>query len=198
MAIAATSACRCVQCKMQLSSMHGVQPGIATYCSCILHNRSCLSWCTGVHRRGRNREAGKLAMVDLEGWVNIRRTGGGGISNKLTLAQQFPFTTSHLLFPWRLCEDGMMVEGRDYRFTTFQARESSLVEERAAFFVKMQQEGVSEHSSHFACTRICPAKHLSPVPTGDKIRSCFRIPHHVVLAQYRNQSGQARLRNIRK
>ena len=86
-----------------------------------------------------------------------------------------------------------MVEGRDYRFTTFQARESSLVEERAAFFVKMQQEGVSEHSSHFACTPNCPAKHLTPVLTGDKIRSCFRKPHHVVLAQYRNRSGQARL-----
>ena len=78
MAIATTSVARCAQCKMQLSSMHGVQPGIATDCSCILHNWSCLSWRAGVHRRGRNREAGKLAMVDLEGWVNIRRTGGGG------------------------------------------------------------------------------------------------------------------------
>ena len=35
---------------------------------------------------------------------------------------------------------GMMVKGRDYRFTTFQARESSLVAERAAFPVKMLQE----------------------------------------------------------
>ena len=48
--------------------------------------------------------------------------------------------------------DVMMVEGRDYRFTMFQARESSLVAERAAFPVKMLQDGVSEHSSCLACT----------------------------------------------
>ena len=43
----------------------------------------------------------------------------------------------------------MIVEGRDYRFTMFQARESSLVAERAAFLVKMLQEGVSEHKLAF-------------------------------------------------
>ena len=38
--------------------------------------------------------------------------------------------------------NGIMVEGRDYHFSMFQARESSLVAERAAFPVKMLQEGV--------------------------------------------------------
>ena len=56
-------------------------------------------------------------------------------------------------FPLAACMDGIMVEGREYFFSMFQARESLLVAERAAFPVKMLQEGVSEHSSHFACTR---------------------------------------------
>ena len=49
--------------------------------------------------------------------------------------------------------DWMIVEGRDYPFTTFQARESSLVVERATFPAKELQDGVSEHSSQFACTQ---------------------------------------------
>ena len=43
--------------------------------------------------------------------------------------------------------DGMIVEGRDYRFTMFHDHKSSLVAERAAFPVKMLQEGL------FACMR---------------------------------------------
>ena len=43
--------------------------------------------------------------------------------------------------------DGMVVEGRDYRFTMIQPRESSLVAKRAAFPAKMLQDWVSEHSS---------------------------------------------------
>ena len=49
--------------------------------------------------------------------------------------------------------DWMIVEGREYSFTTFQARESSLVAERATFPAKALQDGVSEHSSQFACTQ---------------------------------------------
>ena len=100
-----------------------------------------------------------------------------GFPNKFTLAQHFPLTTLHPLFPWRWCINGMMVEGKDYRFNTFQAWESLLVAERVTFPVKMLQDGVSEHNLHFACTRrssywICPAKPFTPVLTRDKVRSC--------------------------
>ena len=37
--------------------------------------------------------------------------------------------------------DGMIVDGRDHCFTTFQAQESSLVAERAAFPVKCCKRG---------------------------------------------------------
>ena len=59
--------------------------------------------------------------------------------------------------------DGMVVEGRDYRFTTFQARESSLVAKRAAFPVKMLQDWVSEHSSFSHSFRDAGANKLDSV-----------------------------------
>ena len=59
-----------------------------------------------------------------------------------------------LLFPWRQCKVGMMVKWRDYHFTMFQARELSFVTKWATFPVKMLQEGISEHSSHFVCMQI--------------------------------------------
>ena len=78
------------------------------------------------------------------------------VPNKLTLAQQFPLTTSHLLFPSQWCMDGMIVKGRDYHFTAFQAQESALVAvaERATFPVKMFKMGFLNTA------------HISPVRKG--------------------------------
>ena len=56
-----------------------------------------------------------------------------------------------------------MVEGRDYRFTMIQPRESSLVAKRTAFPVKMLQDWVSEHSSFSHSFRDAGANKLDSV-----------------------------------
>ena len=57
--------------------------------------------------------------------------------NKLTLVQQFPLITLHVLFSWQW---RIMGEGRGYCFTMFEAWELSLVVEQTTSPTKMLQD----------------------------------------------------------